>query len=498
MKNLIKAVSLTLLVPSLALGGAIESRAAVSITCAEFSISISFSGFTGQNVTSASVSFVSGSLPSYSGSITKYKLRWVGTGTNSASEYTHTTFVDATVNGPHSFTSIATGRLNKDKTYQFFLDPYADTSTRANSACVGTSATQVNTSSTKLGLTQSGSTSVASGALLATQPEVSIQNSADTTMTDDTTPVTVAISGGDGNGTLNGTTTSTPVSGVASFSGLAVNGTDGQSYTLTYTAGSLTQTSQNVSVSTGAATVIALVAGDNQRAAARSTVGTAPQVVVEDSGGNPVSGTLVSFSIDSGGGNVGSASVSTAADGTASTSWTLGRSGGTNTMTASATGLTGSPVSFTATGTFAVIYNKNRGTGSVLSESAAPTEVVMLSSGGNVSGPNGLILRGWNTSPFGTGTYYPPGGAILSMPARNLTLYAVWAGSITFNNRGGILGPLPRSEIPGYVTLPAGPSKVGHDFLGWATRPNGGGQVYAAQSNFYLGTVNVTLYAKWS
>ena len=480
-------------------GAAGEVKAAVSVTCAEFPIALSFSGLSGVNVGTASVAFVAGGKPSYSSSITKYKLRWVGTGTNGAAEYTHPTLVDATTDGPHQFVSIANGKLNQNKTYQFFLDPYSDATTRADAACVGSSAAQVNTSSTKLGVTQSASTSVASGATLATQPAVAIQNSTGTTVADDSTPVSVTISGGDGNGSLSGTTTVSPVTGVATFSGLGVNGTNGQSYTLTFTGGALTSAEQTgIGVSTGLATLISIVNGNSQRSAVSTAVATAPKVKVVDSGGNAVSGTSVAFAVATGGGTVGSASVSTLADGTASSSWTLGRSGGANSITASATGLSGSPLTFTATGTFSVSYKSNRGSGSIQSQSAAPTESPVLSAGGNFAGPRGLSLLSWNTSPFGTGTNYALAGTIPSMPSRHITLYAVWAGTLSFNGQGASSEPAPISQAPGNVTLPAGPLRPGKTFLGWATRPGGGGRVQAAGSSFFLGVVGVTLYAKWA
>src|SRR5213076_3514867 len=78
-----------------------------------------------------------------------------------------------------------------------------------------------------------------------------------------------------------------------------------------------------------------------------------PAAVVKDASGNPVSGVSVSFAVATGNGTVDPTTpVITGTDGVAAVrSWTLGPSAGTNTLTATAPGLTGSPVTFTATGT---------------------------------------------------------------------------------------------------------------------------------------------------
>jgi subtilisin family serine protease len=99
-------------------------------------------------------------------------------------------------------------------------------------------------------------------------------------------------------------------------------------------------------------TTIALKAGDVQNAAAGSAVPIAPSVTVTDADANPVAGVPVTFQVTSGGGSVTPATpINTDAQGTAAvTSWTLGSTPGSNTLSASAAGATGSPVVFTATG----------------------------------------------------------------------------------------------------------------------------------------------------
>jgi alpha-tubulin suppressor-like RCC1 family protein len=100
----------------------------------------------------------------------------------------------------------------------------------------------------------------------------------------------------------------------------------------------------------GEATNIAINAGDNQSAAPGVSVATAPSVKVTDADANPVSGVAITFAVALGGGSITGASQTTNGTGIATLgSWTLGPTAGTNTLTATAPGLTGSPVTFTAT-----------------------------------------------------------------------------------------------------------------------------------------------------
>ena len=95
---------------------------------------------------------------------------------------------------------------------------------------------------------------------------------------------------------------------------------------------------------------MAIVSGDGQS----SPVGQAtanPLVVSVTAGGTAVSGVQVSWSVTGGGGSVNPTTSTTGANGQASTTLTLGATAGANTVTASVTGATGSPVAFTATGT---------------------------------------------------------------------------------------------------------------------------------------------------
>ena len=120
---------------------------------------------------------------------------------------------------------------------------------------------------------------------------------------------------------------------------------------ITATQSSVTSNTSTVTVLVGPADTIAYVSGDAQT----KIVGTAldnPFVVkVTDAKGNPVSATAVTFAVTAGGGTLSVENTTTGTDGTASSILTLGTTTGANTVTATSGGLTGSPVTFNATGT---------------------------------------------------------------------------------------------------------------------------------------------------
>ena len=147
---------------------------------------------------------------------------------------------------------------------------------------------------------------------------------------------------------------------------VAIKGLPAGSYTVTlvgFKQGSVLYfgVTKNVQVGSAADTarvpfsppVLSLNAGNNETTATAKAVPIAPSVIAKDSSGDDVAGVSVSFAVASGGGTIaGTNPVATNASGIATVgSWTLGSAPGTNTLTATAAGLTGSPVTFTATDT---------------------------------------------------------------------------------------------------------------------------------------------------
>jgi hypothetical protein len=79
----------------------------------------------------------------------------------------------------------------------------------------------------------------------STQPQITIQDASGNTVSSSAT-VTATISGA--GGTLIGATTATASSGVATFTGLGIDGTPGTAYTITYTVSGLTVATATVTL----------------------------------------------------------------------------------------------------------------------------------------------------------------------------------------------------------------------------------------------------------
>lgn len=139
-------------------------------------------------------------------------------------------------------------------------------------------------------------------------------------------------------------------------------------------------------------------AGDNQSAVAGTEVGIPPAVMVADQFGNGVPGVTVTFTVTSGGGSITGATPETDAAGIAAVgSWTLGTEAGTNTLDASADGLTGSPVTFTATGLSGAAQNLVLEAGDMQTDTVAATLPVLYAvqvTDENGNGVSGIDV-GW-------------------------------------------------------------------------------------------------------
>ncbi len=96
---------------------------------------------------------------------------------------------------------------------------------------------------------------------------------------------------------------------------------------------------------------LSLVGGNMQTGLVNQPLANPIEVMVADQFGNGVSDQPVTFSLPPGTGSLGTTDANTGTDGLASTTWTLGPATGIQTAEATAAGLTGSPIAFTATGT---------------------------------------------------------------------------------------------------------------------------------------------------
>ena len=163
--------------------------------------------------------------------------------------------------------------------------------------------------------------------------------------------VTVQIASGDG--ALRGTTTrESDADGRVEFTDLAIAGPPGTRTLIFAADGYASAISTPVSLGVGAPSAVAVSAGDGQSVRVGTAVPVPPAVVVRDGGGTPVPGIPVTFAVASGGGTLTGAAATTGADGIATVGgWTLGSATGANTLTATvgADGVSGNPVTFTAT-----------------------------------------------------------------------------------------------------------------------------------------------------
>ena len=113
----------------------------------------------------------------------------------------------------------------------------------------------------------------------------------------------------------------------------------------------------------------------------------------------------------------------------------------------------------------------------------------------------GYTFAGWNTQADGLGTNYAS-GLTTYQSAGNVTLYAKWTRTITYNSNGATSGSPERatdvfvnSTTPSISTFPTVGTmvKTGYTFAGWSTTTSG-----TALSTPYSTTGEVPLYARWT
>ncbi len=154
--------------------------------------------------------------------------------------------------------------------------------------------------------------------------------------------VTFAVTAG--GGTLSATTDTTDANGIASTS-LTLGRQPG--------ANTVQATVEGLEPVTFTATGLAVArtldkpSGDGQEGAAGAALSEALVVEVRDQNGQTLAGVEVTFAVTAGGGTLSSTTATTDADGRATTMLTLGRTPGTNEVTATVADL--EPVTFTAT-----------------------------------------------------------------------------------------------------------------------------------------------------
>ena len=141
----------------------------------------------------------------------------------------------------------------------------------------------------------------------------------------------------------------------------------------------------------------------------------------------------------------------------------------------------------TAAPTFNLTYDANTGTGTAPSDLSGVSSVT-IGTGSLLK--SGFDFSGWNTEADGSGTDFATGSAVTL--TANLSLFAKWTATITFDSQGGS-AEADQTYVYGQtaITLPT-PDRSGFAFGGWATTPTGQalGATYSSGS--------ATLYALWT
>lgn len=146
--------------------------------------------------------------------------------------------------------------------------------------------------------------------------------------------------------TLVGTTRVRAVAGIARFDNFRVQRAGAGYRLLTTAAGLGPDTSTVFAITPRNASVLALASGGSQTAAPGTVLPLPVVARVTDAFANPIAGHPVAFAVAAG--SVSAATVNTLATGLSSVTWTLGPAAGAQSMTVTAVGLTGSPLTVLA------------------------------------------------------------------------------------------------------------------------------------------------------
>src|SRR5437588_608747 len=193
------------------------------------------------------------------------------------------------------------------------------------------------------------SQSATAGTAVGSPPSVMVKDGDGNPVAQVAVPFAVAP----GNGTITGGSQTTNASGVATVGSWTLSATAGPN-TLTATSTGLSGSPVTFSATGTAGTATSEEPrGGNRRTAPGGTAGgTETSGIVKDANGNAVARVAVTLGVGRGNGRITGASQTTNASGVATVgSWTLSATAGPNTLTATSTGLSGSPVTFSATGT---------------------------------------------------------------------------------------------------------------------------------------------------
>jgi len=312
----------------------------------------------------------------------------------------------------------------------------------------------------QLTLTQAPTATAQSGVAFAIQPTVQLRDVNGNAVIQANVSVVATITAG--GGTLGGVTmVQTDATGLATFTDLAISGANG-GRTITFSTSGASGATAGVTLGAGQAAQMALFAGNGQSAPAGTSVAVAPSAIVRDASNNAVTGVNVTFTVTGGSGTTtppSGSTVATDASGVATlTSWTLGAPAGTNTLTASVAGLTGSPVTFTATGTAGVATQMTTSVGAQTAtvNTPVPTDPSVLVRDANNNPIAGVSVTFTVTS--GGGSISSPTGSTVVTNASGIAALSSWTlGTIAGANSLDATSPgLPTATFT--ATGTAGPA----------------------------------------
>jgi len=162
-------------------------------------------------------------------------------------------------------------------------------------------------------------------------------------------------------------------------------------------------------------------------------------------------------------------------------------------------------------GLYTVSYDANGAQGTVPADTSTYIEgaavTILDNTGGLIRGSE--TFAGWNTQPDGSGTTYTP-GATMTMGRSNVILYSLWSPSFTVAYFANFIATPSSGAVPvdtntyvhsSLVTVlgnPGGLEVYGYTFVGWNTKADGTGTLYAGGSAFPVAWANVQLYATWT
>jgi len=140
---------------------------------------------------------------------------------------------------------------------------------------------------------------------------------------------------------------------------------------------------------------------------------------------------------------------------------------------------------------FTVTFDANGGTGSASPQSSPfPNGLTP-----NTATRNGYLFTGWNTVIDGSGAGYYDGATYDFF--HDITLYAQWTYTITFDANGGTGTMAPETGGWPYNLNANTFINTGYTFAGWNTSVNGSGTSHSDNEFIYLAS-DITLYAQWS